>query len=524
VKVTTKTPPAPSTGVSGSEHRVPALPDLIPDLLDLAHDAFIVTSVATGKVSYWSRAASTIYGWTAKEAAGRPVDELLGTVFPAAFTDIQRQMLETGLWEGELMQSTRTGQTIVVRSRWAARRDSQGKVDALLQINRDITAEKVVHDALARSEFQFRYMVENADEGIVQTSPTGSILFANQRFTDLLGVPYEGIIGRSIFDFTDEAGYHLVQGQPGVGATGTHDTFSPEVTWICADGRKVFTRVSAAAMQDQEGEHIGSLSLIRDIGEKKKAQELLANLSQELEVRVAARTVELASVNQELKAFAYSVSHDLRAPLRGIDGFSQALLEDYSDSLDETGRDYLRRLRASAQRMATLIDDMLTLSRVNRGSAAAAAVDLGVLAGEVLDDLRILEPKRQVTFLTTGDLAASADPRLTRILLTNLIGNAWKFTAGKTPATIELGVDLTGDEKTYFVRDDGVGFDMNYVGKLFRPFQRLHTQAQFPGSGIGLATVQRIVKRHGGSVRAEGEPDHGATFYFTLPAGVASDE
>ncbi|MEP7105086.1 MAG: PAS domain-containing protein, partial [Chloroflexota bacterium] len=197
-----------------SHHAIPALPDLIPDLLDLAHDAFIVTSVTGGTVSYWSRAATAIYGWTAREAAGRRINELLGTVFPVAEADIQRRTLETGLWEGELIQSTKSGQTIVVRSRWAPRRDSHGNVLALLRINRDITAEKVIHDALARSEFQFRYMVENADEGIVQTSPTGSILFANQRFTDLLGIPFHGVVGRSIFEFTDEAGYHLVKGQP----------------------------------------------------------------------------------------------------------------------------------------------------------------------------------------------------------------------------------------------------------------------------------------------------------------------
>lgn len=296
------------------------------------------------------------------------------------------------------------------------------------------------------------------------------------------------------------------------------------MTWIRGDGKEVFTRVSAAAMQDQEGAHIGSLALIRDIGEKKKAQELLANLNQELELRVVARTAELASVNQELEAFAYSVSHDLRAPLRGIDGFSHALLEDYSESLDETGREYLRRLRASAQRMAILIDDMLILSRVNRGTVSRVAVDLGALAGDVLEELRRAEPEREVTVITAPDLLASADPRLMRIMLTNLIGNAWKFTAGKKPAKIELGVQVVGNEKTYFVRDNGAGFDMGYVDKLFTPFQRLHTQAQFTGSGIGLATVQRIIKRHGGTVRAEAVPDHGATFYFSLPTRIASDE
>jgi PAS domain S-box-containing protein len=496
--------------------------DLIPDLLELAHDAFIVTSIPFGIVRYWNHAAFEIYGWTAEEAVGRQVDDLLGTVFPMILADIQQQLSDTGLWEGELVQTTRTGETIVVKSRWAARRDASGKVEALLKINRDITAEKLVRDELARSEFQFRYMIENADDGILQTSPTGLILFANQRFVDLLGIPFEGIVGRVVSEFTDEAGYRRIQGQAQNATITTH--VGSDVTWIRRDGTEVFTRVSAAAMQDQGGAHIGSLALIRDIGEKKKAQELLANLNQELESRVVARTTELASVNQELEAFAYSVSHDLRAPLRGIDGFSHALLEDYSDSLDETGREYLRRLRASAQRMAMLIDDMLTLSRVNRGTVARVEVDLGAVARDVVDELRHAEPEREVTITTAPDLIASADPRLIRIMLTNLIGNAWKFTTGKKSATIELGVDTAGNEKTYFVRDNGAGFDMRYVGKLFTPFQRLHTQAQFVGSGIGLATVQRIIKRHGGTVRAEAVPDQGATFYFSLPAEIASDE
>ena len=456
--VTSKPAPFQSVDEQGSQHA--ALPDLIPDLLDLAHDAFIVTSVPAGTVSYWSRAASAIYGWTAEEAAGRQIDDLLGTVFPVALADIQKLMLETGLWEGELVQSTRTGRSIVVRSRWAPRCDRAGNVEALLQINRDITAEKLVHDQLARSEFQFRYMVENADEGIVQTSPTGSILFANQRFTDLLGVPFEGIIGRSIFDFTDEVGYHLVQGQPGSRATGTHDTFSPEVTWVCADGKKVFTRVSAAAMQDQEGAHNGSLSLIRDIGEKKKAQELLANLSQELEVRVAARTAELASVNQELEAFAYSVSHDLRAPLRGIDGFSHALLEDYSDSLDETGQDYLRRLRASAQRMAMLIDDMLTLSRVNRGTVATTQIH--------------------------------HSPRGERVVV-RVVGG--------------------GHEATLEVIDHGPGIEPDLEPVIFERFRH----GPKGGSGLGLAIARNVVERHGGRISVDSKPGAGARFQIVLP-------
>jgi PAS domain S-box-containing protein len=508
----TKPPPARSIGVLEPPTSAPT-----GDLLELAHDAFIVTSVPDGTVTYWNHAAALIYGWTADEAIGRHISLLLGTHFPIPMAVIRERVQETGLWEGEIVQSTRTGETIVVRSRWAARLDADGKVEALLQINRDVTVEKLVREELARSEFRFRYMIENADEGVVQTSPTGEVLFANQRFADLLGVPFEGIIGRSVFDFTDEAGAHLIQGRTLSDTTATH--LSSDFTWIRADGTEVFTRVSAAAMRDQEGTHIGSLSLVMDVGERRKAQELLDNLNQELERRVAARTSELAALNQELEAFAYSVSHDLRAPLRSIDGFSQALLEDYSDKLDDTGLDYLGRLRASAQRMALLIDDMLTLSRVNRGTVTTHEIDLALIARDVVDDLRRLEPEREVTFDAIGDLVANADPRLMRIMLTNLIGNAWKFTAGRTPALIELGARTVDGEHRFFVRDNGAGFDMRYADKLFTPFQRLHDQAQFPGSGIGLATVQRIVQRHGGKVWAEAVLEQGATFDFSLPGG-----
>ncbi|MGQ0563113.1 MAG: sensor histidine kinase [Gemmatimonadota bacterium] len=242
-------------------------------------------------------------------------------------------------------------------------------------------------------------------------------------------------------------------------------------------------------------------------------------INAQLEDRVRQRTAELEAANRELRSFSYSVSHDLRSPLRSMDGFSQALLEDYGDSLDETGKDYLVRVRNGAQRMGHLIDDLLTLSKVTLEPIEREAVDVSALARELIDELRQSEPRRAAEISIQDGLHLRADRGLLRIALQNLLSNAWKFSAGSAPARIEVG--STNGE--IFVRDNGVGFDMRYAGKLFTPFQRLHPIDQFTGTGIGLATVQRVIARHGGGVRAEAAEHKGATFFFSIDGGERSD-
>jgi signal transduction histidine kinase len=236
---------------------------------------------------------------------------------------------------------------------------------------------------------------------------------------------------------------------------------------------------------------------------------------------------ELEATNRELEAFSYSVSHDLRAPLRSIDGFSQILVEDYADEIDEEGRDYLGRVRSASQRMGTLIDDILGLSRVTRGSMERKRLDLSALAEEVAEELREARPERKVEFSAQKGLEVWGDPKLLRVALVNLIGNAWKFTAKKPEARVEFGLSERlshrGRIPVYYVRDNGAGFDEAYSGKLFGAFQRLHGADEFEGTGIGLATVQRVVHRHGGRIWAEGEVGRGATFYFTLRPGLRID-
>jgi signal transduction histidine kinase len=250
----------------------------------------------------------------------------------------------------------------------------------------------------------------------------------------------------------------------------------------------------------------------------------LQNAHDEMELRVRERTAQLAATNAELEAFCYSVSHDLRAPLRAIDGFSKAVMEDYCNQMDDAGRESLERIRAAAQRMASLIDDLLSLSRITRAEMRLEPIDLSEVSTKVIAELRSSEPTRQVEFVIEPKLRAEGDPQLIRTVLENLIGNAWKFTSKRPRSRIEVGAIPNTGETTFFVRDNGAGFDQAYAKRLFAAFQRLHRASEFPGTGVGLASVQRVVNRHGGRIWAEGALDQGATFYFTLPRAPDSGE
>ena len=268
-------------------------------------------------------------------------------------------------------------------------------------------------------------------------------------------------------------------------------------------------------------DEIGSLvTAFNEMLEEIRQQEsALRSARDGLEQRVAERTVQLRAANKELEAFSYSVSHDLRAPLRSIEGFSRALMEDCADGLSDAGQDSLRRIIGSTVRMGQLIDGLLNLSRVTRAEVRGRSVDLSSLAGELVAELRSGEDGRQVECVIAKGAVVEGDPALLRAALQNLIGNAWKFTRKRASARIEFGFAEEAGERTYFVRDNGAGFEMSYSDKLFGAFQRLHGQDEFPGIGIGLATVQRIVTRHGGRVWAIGAPGEGATVYFTLGKG-----
>ena len=266
-------------------------------------------------------------------------------------------------------------------------------------------------------------------------------------------------------------------------------------------------------VQERTGKLAASnAELIREVSERKRAEDDIRNLNAQL----VQRSAQLEASNKELEAFSYSVSHDLRAPLRGIDGFSQAVLEDYHDKLDDSGRSYLNRVRAASQRMSKLIDAMLNLARLTRAEIHSQNFNMSEMVKSIVEDLQKIEPDREVECVVADNLLATADPQLIRAVLENLLGNAWKFTRQQPNPRIEFGHRQYKGQAAFFVKDNGAGFDMTYAHKLFGAFQRLHAYTEFPGVGVGLATVHRIIQRHGGQIWPEGAVDQGAVFYFTL--------
>ena len=326
----------------------------------------------------------------------------------------------------------------------------------------------------------------------------------NRAGEELLGLSRGQLLGKTDFEFfpRSEAEFFVAKDRETLAAGRVVDI--PEEPIHTPRGTRLL-HTKKVPLRDAAGVPRYLLGISHDITDRQQA---LADLS-------AAKLVA-EDANRELESFSYSVAHDLRTPLRAIDGFSLALAEDYGDRLDDEGRRYLVRVREAAQRMAELIDDLLTLSRVTRSELHRERVDLSALAYTVLSTLQRLEPARQVEVVITPGLVADADPQLVAIALDNLLGNAWKFTSKSSGARIELGQTTNDGTVAYFVRDNGAGFDMAYRDKLFGVFQRLHPETEYPGTGIGLATVARITQRHRGRIWANGLPGAGATFYFTL--------
>lgn len=348
-------------------------------------------------------------------------------------------------------------------------------------------------------------VIIEADGRIEQVNRQAELIFGYER-DEILGQPVEVLLPARFHDsHIGHRSRYVVDPQTRPMGAGL------ELFGLRKDGSEFPVEISLSPLYSDD--RLLMTAIVRDISKRKANERELRRTARSLQER----TAELEAVNHELESFAYSVSHDLRAPLRSIDGFSQAILEDYSAQVDDRGRRYLRHVRDAAQEMGRLIDDLLQLSKVTRGALHPSRTDLTALVHAVKDGLDHGDSARTVEWSIEDGLFVYADERLLRIALENLIGNAWKFTRDRETARIRFGHRIDDGITVYCVEDNGAGFDMDYVGKLFAPFQRLHSGEEFEGSGIGLATAQRIIRRHGGRIWADGEVDRGATFSFSLP-------
>ncbi|MBX3064217.1 MAG: PAS domain S-box protein [Anaerolineae bacterium] len=383
----------------------------------------------------------------------------------------------------------------------------------VVSVTRDISKRMQAEAALRESETKFRLLMESAPEAIIISDQRGRITLLNLEAERMFGYSRDELIGQNIDLLVPESlrqthRHHredfvkapssrsMGEGKPLLASRKDGSTFQPEIS---------------LNLINMQGESM-VISMIADISERKQAEEAIRKLNAELGQRAS----QLAIANRELEAFSYSVSHDLRAPLRALDGFSQAIEEDYGDRLDEQALKYLGRIRSSSQRMGQLIDDLLDLSRISRTEMRLQPVDLSAMADKVAAELREQYPALEVEFKIEDELSVTGDPKLLRVMITNLLSNAWKYSSKQAHPRVEFGSTDYRQRRAYYVRDNGAGFDMAYADKLFGVFQRLHTSNEFPGTGIGLATVQRIVHRHGGSIWAEGAVGEGATFYFSI--------
>ena len=463
-----------------------------------------------------------------EKVTGVARDRLIGSDFCNYFTEPEKARLgyqqvfaQGSVQDYPLVIRHISGKLTDVLYNASVFKNEAGEVEGVFAAARDITERKQAEAALRKASLYTRSLIEASLDPLVTISREGKITDVNEATEKVTGVARDRLIGSDFCSyFTRPA--EARKGYERVFAEGSVCDYPLAVRH--ASGALTHVLYNATVFKNERGEIEGVFAAARDITDRMLAEQEVRQLNQELEARVAARTAELLTLNKELESFTYAVAHDLRAPLRHIHGFSDLLLHDGASTLSPDAQHWLDCILSGTGRMEKLLEDLLNLSRLGKQTLNRRTVPLQTLVQEVIDDLAPETTHRQIDW-KLGDLPmANCDPALARIVFANLLSNAVKFTRPRSTATIEIGQEMLNDEPVLFVRDNGAGFDMKYVGKLFGVFQRLHLEKDFEGTGIGLATVQRILLKHGGRIWAEAEVDKGATFYFTFGGAEALDE
>ena len=492
-----------------------AIQELAEQKFALDQHAIVAVTDLQGTITYVNDRFSAINQYSKEEAIGQNYRIVNSGYHPKEFFQKMYDTIGQGrVWHGEIRNRAKEGSIFWVDATIVPLLDSEGKPRQYITIRTDITERKRLEEIRER----LAAVVESSDDAIISKTLDGTITAWNFGAEKVFGYSSAEAVGKSLgmllpperANEESDILARIVRGE-------SVEHF--ETVRLRKDGKRIDVSATISPIKDSSGAIVGASKIARDITERERAEEVIRQLNDELEQRVAERTAQLEAANQELEAFSYSVSHDLRAPLRHISGFSQLLVEEFGATLAPGARHYLDRIQAGTQNMGVLVDELLHLARVGRHAVNRRRTKLNEVVEAVIAMLQPESGGRQVEWAISDLPEAECDPVLVRQIFQNLLSNALKFTRPRTHAVIEVSCQEHDGQPVFIVRDNGVGFSMKYVDKLFGVFQRLHRAEDFEGTGIGLATVQRIVHKHGGRVWAEGKLDQGAAFYFTLRMG-----
>jgi PAS domain S-box-containing protein len=472
-----------------------------------------VTLSADGSILYCNRRFANLLK--------TPPDEIVGTLFVAFVVPAERARFDAllaksrvGASHGEI--ALRGGDGSAVPLQLAIAPLPAMSAAAICLIATDISERRQAEEALRKSEQHFRGLADAMPQIVWTASSDGSIDYYNRRWFDYTGMAFNPALGGALEPVLhpDDVQKCVLRWEQSLT---TGEPYQVAYRLRCgSDGMYRWHLGRALAIRDEKGQIVRWFGTATDIDDQKRAEAEIRELNETLEQRVVERTTQLEAANKELEAFSYSISHDLRAPLRAINGFAGIVLEDFGSQVPEEGRRYLERVREGGKRMAELMDALLSFSRLSRQAVHRRTVNTARIVQNVLEELKSQEEGREIEWQVADLPSCEGDPVLLKQVWVNLLSNAVKYTRGRKPATVKIGCTGERGSNTYFVRDNGTGFDMQYASKLFGVFQRLHRDEEFDGTGVGLAIVQRIVHRHGGRVWAEAAVDRGASFYFTL--------